>query len=258
MKSGRIVSRLAEYSINNLKIRLVKQKPAFPVPTSAAEKVTSAMPDVKPSAVGTVKADRDVFRPQREDTLFWCLYTLLNDEHSYAMSEQSPFAEKSRSVIEMIKLVRDNKELLKAAKIKPSKIEEGLGEGNITPSIFTAIACIKSLPVALIEGNRYCETGESSDSKGWNLVRKQGKGDSWCIERDVKWADVCDMTKRRFRVPAGGVDGKYLKAIGGYGKADLEAMCVAFGLPVTRSVGGVEKACTKPQLYESLYTYISL
>ena len=52
--------------------------------------------------------------------------------------------------------------------------------------------------------------------------------------------------------------GKLLKAMTSYSKPDLESLAQKLGVPTSGVSRGVEKALTKPELYQAVYAYVSL
>jgi len=274
MKAHDIVGKLSRYSIDLVvsKIALVNKDTtraraqpgplpkAQPVPLPKAQPapLPKAQPAPLPKAQPVpppVAQSATVFRPQHQDTLFWCLYTLMHDEHRCAMAEQSPFSERASCMIDFVTLVRENKAILKAAKIRVSQVEEGLSEEIMSPQTFVAIATLKSLPVVLLHRNVYYKVGASSANDPWNVVRLSAGRDSWVMENDVGDDRVNELVTKRFRSDG---SGKLLKAMTGYSKPELEELSSALGLNVVGMKGGVQKPLTKPELYKSLYTYVSL
>jgi len=275
MKAHDIVGKLSRYSIDlvvskvalaNRDITRARPQTApqkaraqpVPVPQTRAQPVPVPVPQAQPvpqTLAQPVIQSATVFRPQHQDTLFWCLYTLMHDEHRYAMAEQSPFSERASCMIDFVTLVRENKAILKAAKIRVSQVEEGLSEEIMSPQTFVAIATLKSLPVVLLHRNVYYKVGASSANDPWNVVRLSAGRDTWVMENDVGDDRVNELVTKRFRSDG---SGKLLKAMTGYSKPELEELSSALGLDVVGMKGGVQKSLTKPELYKSLYTYVSL
>jgi hypothetical protein len=111
-----------------------------------------------------------VYRPHQPDSLFWCLYILLNGSESYETMnlENRHFMVENKEKIKMVELVRANKQTIKQSKLGSiATIESELSVSNKSISITTfAVICIlHGIEVLFIDNTNatFCEVLPSTN-----------------------------------------------------------------------------------------------
>jgi hypothetical protein len=109
-------------------------------------------------------SDTHVYRPHQPDSLFWCLYILLNGSESYETVniENRPFMVENEEKIKMVDLVRANKQTIKQSKLGSiATIESDLSVAGkaISLSTFATICVLHGMEVLFIDktNNTFCE-----------------------------------------------------------------------------------------------------
>ena len=193
-----------------------------------------------------------LYEPAMEDTLFWCIYYMLSDEHQMEHASKSPFATRASKLIEWTTLIREHKTELKAMKIKCSEVEMALSERYMSPIVCAALATVVGKPIILISGNTYFKTGVSSDAEEYQVICKDKHGDHWVIKESLPLSSATLVTRHKLECIPGA---KTLKAVGSYSKSDLEELCIKLGLP---RMGANNKALNKSEMYRAINDFVSL
>ena len=110
--------------------------------------------------------------PSCSDSLLWSAYIMLYGTEKYETIE-NPYVESNRFKFELIEVMRQNKPILKANKIKLSGLEESLvHKPFITLETLQAIAVCKSISVCIVQNRKYYEI----DNGGGTFILEKIKG----------------------------------------------------------------------------------
>ena len=110
--------------------------------------------------------------PSCSDSLLWSAYIMLYGTEKYETIENS-YVESNRFKFELIEVMRQNKPILKANKIKLSGLEESLvHKPFITLETLQAIAVCKSISVCIVQDRKYYEI----DNGGGGFIIEKIKG----------------------------------------------------------------------------------
>ena len=110
--------------------------------------------------------------PSCSDSLLWSAYIMLYGTEKYETIE-NPYVESNRFKFELIEVMRQNKPILKANKIKLSGLEESLvHKPFITLETLQAIAVCKSISVCIVQNRKYYEI----DNGGETFIIEKIKG----------------------------------------------------------------------------------
>lgn len=108
------------------------------------------------------------FVPNQKDSLFWCMYVILNGFNKYELLNNQHFVVEQNEKIRAIELLRANKSVLKEHKIKPfSELENNLTNDLLDIKTFFAIAIVSKLNVIYIHNRMYFDffyDNESNDA----------------------------------------------------------------------------------------------
>lgn len=104
------------------------------------------------------KKTTGIFTPRSYDTLFWCFYIILEGREAYYMTGNHKFQiEKNKKII-FIEKIRENKDLMKANKLKINDIENDLLNNRcITHKTFLALCILYNINIIMIFDNYYYE-----------------------------------------------------------------------------------------------------
>lgn len=109
-----------------------------------------------------------LFVPNHKDSLFWCMYVILNGFNKYELLNNQHFVIEQDEKFKAIELLRANKPILKEHKIKPfSELENNLTNNLIDIKTFFAIAIVSKLNVIYIHNRMYFDffyDNESNDA----------------------------------------------------------------------------------------------
>ena len=208
--------------------------------------------EVTPQEKEIISKENDIFVPKEKDSLFWCIFYMLSDEHQLEMAEKSPFATRAASLIEWTSIVRKAKSDLKALKIKSSEVETALLDNFMKPIVCAALCSVFNKPMVIINGNTYFKTGVSVDNASYNVVVRDKHRDNWVVKKNQHLSQITVITKHKLECVPGS---KCLKAVGSYTKSDLEELSKTLGLPVINTSG---KAMSKSEMYKAISDFVSL
>ena len=110
--------------------------------------------------------------PKFKDTLFWCYYIMKYGLTKYNMVNHV-FKEKQKIKIDLIYLIRENKEQLKKMKYKRIKLENNLlYERKISLQTFFCLCHLNNFNVYVVEDNRYVQ---NKGVKGVTIIQKRNE-----------------------------------------------------------------------------------
>ena len=198
-----------------------------------------------------------------KDSLLWAAYIMLYGTEKYETIENH-YTESNTFKFDLVEILRKNKPVLKANKLKLNALEESLiHKPFITLETLQAIALCKNLSVCIVQDRKYYEVA----SGGGGGSGGGGSGTGFIVEKiKGKYAlYVCPD-----RIKAGYL--KYIRenywlmenisapirAISAYKLQDLVDICSKLHLPVVNVTPGkfgsmgTEKRKTKPELYEAI------
>ena len=113
----------------------------------------------KEKVIESIKIEKESYTvPRFEDSLFWCFYIIKYGLSKYTMIQHN-FAEEQKIKINMVELIRDNKDILKKMKIKRTILENDLLYGKkMTVTTFVCLCRLNNLNIIVIDGNKYIES----------------------------------------------------------------------------------------------------
>jgi hypothetical protein len=230
------------------------------------------------SSSAEYKPTSDIFHPDRmasfafspsgnaSDSLLWIAYIMINGHEKFETIDNH-YTESNTFKFALVELIRQNKSILKANKIKVNCVEENLvHKPFIQLETMQAIVLCKNISVCIVQDRKYYEiqngTGAGA-SMGTGVVNNIG----FIIEK-IKGKYVlytCPDSMRTEYL-------KYIRAnywlmesistpirpMSAYKLQDLIDISVKLGLPIASIIPGkfgsigTEKRKTKPELYEAI------
>ena len=188
------------------------------------------------------------------DSILWAAYIMIYGVEKYEMIE-NPYVESNRFKFELIEVLRQNKPILKANKIKLNATEESLvHKPFIALETLHAVVVCKSLSVCIVQDRKYYEIAN-------------GDGDAFIIEK-IKGKYVLYIAPNKLNMDyLAYIRMKYwlmesisapISRITAYKLQDLVDISQKLNLPVVNVIPGkfgsmgTEKRKTKPELYEAI------
>jgi len=99
-----------------------------------------------------------LFIPRSNDTLFWCFYIITEGKDAYYMTGNHKFQIEKNKKISFIEKIRENKDLIKANKLKINELENDLLNNRcINYKTFIALCLLYNINVIIIFDNYYYE-----------------------------------------------------------------------------------------------------
>jgi hypothetical protein len=199
-----------------------------------------------------------------KDSLLWAIYIMIYGIEKYETIENH-YTESNTFKFALVELLRENKPVLKANKLKLNALEESLvHKPFIGLETLQAIALCKHLSVCIVQDRKYYEVANGSSGSG-------GGGGGFIIEK-IKGKYVLYVSPDR--ITAGYLNyvrknywlmeniSAPIRAMSAYKLQDLVDICNKLNLPVVNVIPGkfgsmgTEKRKTKLELYEAICKYV--
>ena len=105
------------------------------------------------------KEKQTLFIPNQQDSLFWCFYIIKNGDIKYETLANKNTLLAKQMKIEMVELIRKNKNIIKQYKFDTlSNIESNLAnDNNLNVNCFFALCAIENINIIYIKKNTYYE-----------------------------------------------------------------------------------------------------
>lgn len=192
------------------------------------------------------------------DSILWAAYIMLYGVEKYEMIE-NPYVESNRFKFELIEVLRQNKPILKANKIKLNATEESLvHKPFIALETLHAVAVCKSLSVCIVQDRKYYEIANgSSEGDGGAFIIEKIKG-KYVLYIALNKLNMDYLTYIRTNYWLMESISAPISRITAYKLQDLVDISQKLNLPVVNIVPGkfgsmgTEKRKTKPELYEAI------
>lgn len=193
------------------------------------------------------------YPPSCSDSILWSVYIMLYGTEKYETIE-NPYVESNRFKFELIEVMRQNKPILKANKIKLSGLEESLvHKPFITLETLQAIAVCKSISVCIVQNRKYYEI----DNGGETFIIEKIKGNYVLYIAPIKVnMDYLTYIRKNYWLMES--ISAPIRPLSAYKLQDLVDISQKLNLPVVNVTPGkfgsmgTEKRKTKPELYEAI------
>ena len=195
--------------------------------------------------------------PSCSDSLLWSAYIMLYGTEKYETIE-NPYVESNRFKFELIEVMRQNKPILKANKIKLSGLEESLvHKPFITLETLQAIAVCKSISVCIVQNRKYYEIDNGGANGCATFIIEKIKGNYVLYIAPIK-VNMEYLAYIRMKYWLMESISAPISRITAYKLQDLVDISQKLNLPVVNVTPGkfgsigTEKRKTKPELYEAI------
>jgi hypothetical protein len=196
-----------------------------------------------------------IYTPSQEDSLFWCYFIIINGFTKYEMLPSIHSLTAKQMKIELVSLIRNNKDLLKTYKFDSfTNLESNLAnDTHLNIKTFMALSVIANINVIYIRKKTYFESW-MNDSSDVYVITEQKNGSKYvkkfgfeCIHKDSFF-----VYKELYKIEK--LD-KPIKAISGYHVEELLNICTKLGIDTLSNEKGKEKKKSKKELYEAIVQY---
>lgn len=190
------------------------------------------------------------------DSLLWCLYIMMYGVEKYEMIENH-YTESNRFKFELIEILRENKTILKANKVKLNSVEDTLvHKPFITLETIHAVVLCKSFSLCIIQNRKYYDSDSGSGSNRVFIIEKvKGRYVLYIAPTNVIVDYLAYVRENYWRMESISAP---IRPISAYKLQDLIDISVKLNLPTVNVFPGkfgsmgIEKRKTKPELYESI------
>jgi hypothetical protein len=191
------------------------------------------------------------------DSILWAAYIMLYGIEKYETIENQ-YVESNRFKFELIEVLRQNKPILKANKIKLNATEESLvHKPFIALETLHAVAVCKSLSVCIVQDRKYYEITNGSSGEGGAFIIEKIKG-KYVLYTAPNKLNMDYLTYIRANYWLMESISAPIRPISAYKLQDLIEISQKLNLPVVNMIPGkfgsmgTEKRKTKPELYECI------
>ena len=199
---------------------------------------------------------------EAHDSILWAMYIMIYGVEQYEMIENH-YVESNRFKFELIEILRQNKPIMKANKVKLSVVEETLvHKPFITLETLHAIVLCKSMSLYIVQDRKYydIESGTSNTGKGPFIIEKnKGKYLLYIAPHAVANNYITYIRANYWRMESISAP---IRPISAYKLQDLIDISEKLNLPIVNVFPGkfgsmgTEKRKTKPELYEAICQYV--
>ena len=197
---------------------------------------------------------------QHTDSLLWSLYIMLYGVEKLEMIDNY-YIESNRFKFELIELLRMNKPILKANKLKINALEDSLiHKPFITLETVHAVVVCKALSITIVQDRKYYDvTGCGGDGATYIIEKIKGKYVLYDAPQPVVMKYSTYIRDNYWRMESISAP---IRPISAYKLQDLIDISTKLGLAVMSVIPGkfgsigTEKRKTKSELYESICRYV--
>jgi hypothetical protein len=189
--------------------------------------------------------------PIEKDKLFWCYYIMKYGELKYEMLENKSIVIERKLKIDLINLLRQNKDIIKQYKFATlTHIENQLANENIIDiSTFFTLCVLEKINILFIHNKSYFESLNNDSSKIYILYNLDNS--TYNVRYEETTIDKADTYKESlYRMES---LKNPIQAFSNYKLDELVEINLKLGLDVQSS-----KKKTKKELYEQLVQYFRL
>jgi len=191
------------------------------------------------------------------DSILWSAYIMLYGVEKYETIENQ-YVESNRFKFELIEVLRQNKPILKANKIKLNATEECLvHKPFIALETLHAVAVCKSLSVCIVQDRKYYEIA-NGDSGAFIIEKIKGKYVLYIAPNKLNMEYLAYIRANYWLMESISAP---IRPISAYKLQDLIDISQKLNLPVVNVIPGkfgsmgTEKRKTKSELYEAISKY---
>jgi hypothetical protein len=238
--------------------------------SSVSEQSSGESVSLTPISESNITADAVPFHPSdmskyayssanTTDSLLWSLYIMLYGVEKFEMVDNE-YTESNRFKFELIELLRQNKPVLKANKLKISALEESLVHKQfITLETVHAVVACKSMSIMIVQDRKYYDVVGGGEGATFIIEKIKGKYVLYNSPHVIVAKYITYIRENYWRMESISAP---IRPLSAYKLQDLVDISTKLGLAVVSVIPGkfgsigTEKRKTKPALYESICRYL--
>ena len=195
-----------------------------------------------------------LFIPNQQDSLFWCFYIIKNGDLKYETLNNKNSLLAKQMKIEMVDLIRKNKDIVKLYKFDTiSNIESNLtNDNNLSVNVFLTLCAIENINIIYIKKNTYYEM-LMNDSNIIYLVHENQTQSKYSNKCGYELATEEQLNTIRITFFKLNSIDKPIKSISAYTVDELIDICNKLVINIYNNITGKQKS--KKDLYESIIQY---
>jgi hypothetical protein len=189
------------------------------------------------------------------DSLLWIAYIMIYGLEKFETIENY-YTESNTFKFDLVEMIRKNKPILKANKIKLSGLEENLvHKPFIHLETMQAIVLCKNISLCIVQERKYYEIQNGASSGGAIIEKIKGKYILYACPEKIKNEYLQYIRENYWLMESISAP---IRPISAYKLQDLIDISTKLGLPVVNIIPGkfgsigTEKRKTKPELYEAI------
>jgi hypothetical protein len=195
-----------------------------------------------------------LFIPNQPDSLFWCFYIIKNGDVKYEMLNNKNALLSKQMKIELVDLIRKNKDIVKQYKFDTiSNHESNLAtNNNLNVKSFLTLCAIENINIIYIKKNTYYELLMNNSNFIYcvnEIQTKSNYNNKYGYEL-ISTDSLNNIRNTFFKLDS--ID-KTIKAISSYKLNELNEICIKLAIKINNDITGKQKS--KKELYESIIQY---
>ena len=223
---------------------------------SLRSKIQPTPRQIEPKKIYNNIPQESIFIPNQEDALFWCFYIIKNGYTKYDFLNNKNSLMSMQMKIEMVDLIRKNKDIVKMYKLDTiSNLESNLANDKcLNLNTFLSLCCVENINIVFIKKNTYYEIQMNDTDKSFIVYEIQNKTKySKKYGYEIGTTEKVNKIKNtHFRLET---INKPIKSISAYKVNELIEICQKLSLDIYNNVTGKQK--TKKELYELIILYFN-
>jgi hypothetical protein len=196
--------------------------------------------------------NKNLFIPNDNDSLFWCLYIIKNGLNNYSQLNNRNLIVEKKFKIEYVERLRKEKLLIKQYKFDTmTNIENKLVNDNtIDMNTFLTLCVLGNLNIFFIKNKTYFELN-MNDSNKFYIVKFISEKNKYGFEETTK--DILDDFRNKYYKIEN--ISKPIKSLSSYKTQDLIDICNKLEIESIDNNSTNNKTKSKKDLYESIIKY---
>jgi len=203
--------------------------------------------------VEDIKKD-DLFIPNQQDPLFWCYYIIKFGFEKYEMMNHKNLLVAKQLKIELVSLIRNNKDIAKIYKFDTlSNLESNLAnDNNLSIKTFLTLCAIENINIMFTNKKTFYEL-MVNDSKDIFIVQEIYTQSKYFNKYGFKLANECEVNEMKSSLYKITNIDKPIKPMSVYKVSDLIEISNKLSITITNIETGKNKS--KKELYEAIIQY---
>jgi len=197
---------------------------------------------------------QQLFIPNQQDSLFWCLYIIKNGDVKYEILNNKNTLLAKQMKIELVDSIRKHKDIVKMYKFDTiSNLESNLAnDNNLNLNTFLTLCAIENINVIFLIKNTYYEMLMNDSDKIYivHQINSQSKYNSKYGYEIGTNETISNIRKTFLKLES---FDKPIKSISAYKLSELTDICNKLVIDIYNNITGKQKS--KKELYEAIIQY---